>query len=77
VIDGFTGAQRFFLAYARMWRMKGRDDYMRQWLLTQPYAPYEFRANGAVTNLGAFHDAFNVVSTDALFRPPADRIRIW
>ena len=77
VIDGFTGAQRFFLAYARMWRMKGRDDYMRQWLLTQPHAPYEFRTNGAVSNLGAFHDAFGVTNTDALFRPPAGRIPIW
>ena len=59
-IDGFTGEQRFFLAWARMWRMKVRPDYLREWVLTFPYAPYEYRANGAVRNLSAFHEAFGV-----------------
>ncbi len=77
VLDGFTGAQRFFLGYARMWRMKGRDDYMRQWLLTQPHAPYEFRTNGIVSNLAPFNDAFGLTAADALFRPPGGRVRIW
>jgi len=77
VIDGFTGEQRFFLAWARMWRMKVRPDYMREWVTMFPYAPYEYRANLTVRNLDAFHDAFSVKSTDALFRPPQDRVVIW
>ena len=76
-IDGFTGEQRFFLAWARMWRMKVRPDYLREWVLTFPYAPYEYRANGAVRNLSAFHEAFSLTEKDRLFRPPQERVRIW
>lgn len=76
-IDGFTGEQRFFLAWARMWRMKVRPDYLREWVLTFPYAPYEYRANGAVRNLSAFHEAFGVTANDRLFRSATERVTIW
>ena len=76
-IDRFTGEQRFFLAWARMWRMKVRADYLREWVLTFPYAPYEYRANGAVSNLAAFHEAFGVTTRDRLSRAPDDRVKIW
>lgn len=75
-IDGLTGEQRFFLAWARMWRMKVRADYLREWVLTFPYAPYEYRANGAVRNLSEFHEAFGVKPGDELFRPPEERVQI-
>jgi predicted metalloendopeptidase len=77
VIDGLTGAQRFFLAWAAMWRVKVRDNYLRQWLLTLPHAPYEYRANGPVSHLAAFHEAFGVAPGDKLYRPPDARARLW
>jgi len=77
VIDGLTGDQRFFLGWARMWRAKMRPEYLRQWLLTIPYAPSEFRANGPVTHLASFYDAFGVKPGDALYRAPEARVRIW
>jgi len=77
IIDGFTGEQRFFLGFARMWRMKVRDDYLRQWLLTLQYAPEEFRTNGTVSHLPAFYDAFRLTPDDALFRAPDARVRLW
>jgi len=77
VIDGFSGEQRFFLSYARMWRTKVRDDYLRQWLVTLPYAPYEYRTNGVVSHVDAFHDAFATTPGDALFRAAEKRIKIW
>jgi predicted metalloendopeptidase len=77
VIDGFSGEQRFFLAWARMWRMKVRPDYLREWVATFPYAPYEYRANLTVRNLGAFHEAFGVTAKDGLFRPLEERVKIW
>jgi putative endopeptidase len=77
VIDGFTGEQRFFLAWARMWRMKVRPDYLREWVATFPYAPYEYRANLTVRNLAAFHEAFGLTAKDGLFRPPEQRVTIW
>jgi putative endopeptidase len=77
VIDGLTGDQRFFLGWAQMWRAKMRPEYLRQWLLTIPYAPPEFRANGPVGHLASFYDAFGVKPGDRLYRAPDARIRIW
>ncbi len=77
VIDGLTGEQRFFLSWARMWRMKVRPDYVREWVTNFPYAPYEYRANAAVQNLSAFHEAFGVTAKDRLFRRPEECVTIW
>lgn len=77
VLDGFTGHQRFFVGFARMWRTRVRDDYMRQWLLNFAYAPYEFRTNGSVVNLPVFHEAFHVQPGDRMYRPDGDRARPW
>jgi predicted metalloendopeptidase len=77
VLDGFTGPQRFFMGWAAMWRSKVRDGYMRQWLLTLSYSPYEYRANGPVSHLPGFYEAFGVTDGDRLFRPPSSRVRMW
>ena len=77
VIDGFTGEQRFFMGWAQMWRTKDREAYLRQFVLSNPHAPAQFRANGPVSNMPEFYAAFDVVLGDRLFRPPADRVRIW
>jgi putative endopeptidase len=77
VLDGFTGPQRFFMGWAALWRSKVRDGYMRQWLLTLSYSPYEYRANGPVSHLPGFYEAFGVTDGDRLFRPPSSRVRMW
>ena len=77
VIDGLTGDQRFFIAYAQAWRSKIREDALRERLLTDPHSPPDLRCNAVVTNLDTFHEAFDVQETDALFTPPGQRVRIW
>jgi putative endopeptidase len=77
VIDGFTGEQRFFMGWAQTWRGKIRGEYLHQWILANPYAPPEFRANGPVSNLDGFYDAFGVKPGDRLYRDPAHRVTIW
>ena len=77
VIDGLTADQRFFLSWARVWRGKFRDEYMRQWVLFSPHAPPEYRANGAVSNIDAFYEAFQVKPGDRLYRDPARRVKLW
>jgi len=77
VLDGLTADQRFFMAWARIWRSTERDDYLRQWVITQPHAPPRFRANGAVLHVPAFYGAFDVKPGDRLFREPRQRARIW
>jgi predicted metalloendopeptidase len=77
VIDGNTGPQRFFLGYAQAWRTKWRDGLMREVVLTDPHSPSEFRANGVVSNMAEFYTAFGVKEGDKLWRPEAERVKIW
>jgi len=77
VIDGLTGDQRFFLAWAQVWRSQQREAAGRQRLLTDPHSPEQFRANGAVRNHDAWYKAFNVQPGDALYLPPEERVHIW
>jgi putative endopeptidase len=77
VIDGLTGDQRFFMAWAQVWRSKYRDEATRQQMLTDPHSPPGFRVNGVVRNLNAWYDAFDIQPDDALYLPPEERIHIW
>jgi putative endopeptidase len=77
VIDGLTGDQRFFLGFAQVWRIKHRDEYLRQLLRTDSHSPGEYRTNGIVQHLDAFHEAFGTQPGDGMWRAPEDRIRIW
>jgi putative endopeptidase len=77
VIDGLTGEQRFFMGWARMWRARERDAYVRSTSQTNPYLPPMLRANAAASNADAFFDAFGVKPGNRLYRAPAERIRIW
>lgn len=76
-IDGFTGPQRFFLGWAQGWRRKYRDEEMLKRLKADPHAFSEFRTNGPTANIDAFHDAFGVKVGDRMYRPPAERVKIW
>ena len=77
VIDGLTGDQRFFLSWAQVWRSIIREDALRQRLVTDPHAPAEFRVNGAVRNIDAWYEAFDVGPGHTLYLPPDQRVRIW
>ena len=77
VIDGFTGAQRFFLGWAQIWRRKYRDDELRVRLATDPHSPSEYRCNVVVANMPEFHAAFGVGPGDRLYRKPEERVKIW
>ncbi len=77
VIDGFTGDQRFFLAWAQVWRAKMRDDAARRQIVTDPHSPPKERVNGVVRNIDAWYAAFDVKEGDKLYLPPDQRVRIW
>ena len=76
-IEGWTGAQRVFLSYARIWQEKSRDAFLQRQVSTDPHSPSEFRCNGVVKNVDAFADAFGVKEGDALYLAPEERVRIW
>ena len=77
VIDGLTGDQRVFLAWAQVWRGKSRDAALVQQLHTDPHSPSEARVNAVVRNVDGWYSAFNVRPGDKLYVPPADRVKIW
>ena len=76
VIDGFTGDQRFFIAYAQAWATKMREAALRQRIATDGHAPGNYRAL-TVRNLDAWYDAFDVQPGDALYLAPEERVKIW
>jgi endothelin-converting enzyme/putative endopeptidase len=77
VIDGMTGDQRFFIAYAQSWQDKTREGALRAQLLTNPHSPAEYRVNGIVRNVDAWYAAFNIKPGDKLYLPPEKRVHVW
>ena len=77
VLGGYTGDQRFFMAWAQAWRNKYRDEALRQQLIRGPHSPPVYRTNGIVRNFDEWYEAFDVGPDHALYLPPEERIRIW
>jgi predicted metalloendopeptidase len=77
VIDGLTGAQRFFIGWARVWPEKRREQEVLRMLKIDPHSPGRFRANGAAVNQEAFYEAFGVKEGDRMYLPPERRVTIW
>jgi putative endopeptidase len=76
-IDGLTGDQRFFLAWAQIWRAKTRPEYTRLLVNVDPHAPPEFRTIGPLSNIPAFAQAFGCKAGDPMVRPETERAQIW
>jgi len=77
VIDGLTGDQRFFLAFAQAWRGKQRDEAIKAQVATDPHSPRRFRIIGPLRNLDAWYAAFGVGPDSKFYLPPDQRVRIW
>src|SRR5690606_2538422 len=76
-IDGFTPAQRFFLSWAQIWRVKMLPESQAQQVLTDPHSPGMNRANGPVMHHDAFYEAVGIKEGDAMCVPKEQRIRMW
>ena len=76
-IDGLTPDQRFFLAFAQIWRIKDRDETLRARISTDPHSPEIDRVNGPAFNNAAFYKAFNIQPGDKLYRPENERVNVW
>ena len=76
VVDGLTGDQRFFIAYAQSWATKMREETLRQRIATDGHAPGQFRAL-TVRNIDAWYPAFSVKPGQKLYLAPNQRVKIW
>jgi putative endopeptidase len=74
--QGFTGDQRFFLAFAQTWRSKIRPQALRTQLLTDAHSPAALRAL-TVRNLAPWNEAFDVRPGQKLYLAPEERVRVW
>jgi putative endopeptidase len=77
VLDGLTGDQRFYLAYAQSWRERRTDAKTRSQVLSNPHSPAAFRVNGVVRNDANWYAAFNIKPGDKLYLAPDKRVPVW
>ena len=76
-ISGFTQEQRFFLAWASVWRTLSTDQYITNQVKVDPHSPDYLRAFAPLTNVDAWYKAFDVKEGDKLYRKLEDRVKIW
>lgn len=74
---GLTGAEQFFYSWARIWRQKARDEYAIHLLAIDPHSPSEFRCNGVLRNMDAFHETFGTKPGDGMWLDEDKRVEIW
>jgi putative endopeptidase len=76
-IGGYTPDQRFFLSIARIWRVKMRDEFLRNYVTTDPHSPPMWRVNGPLMNFTPFYEAFAVKEGEMNYRTEEQRVKIW
>ena len=75
-INGLSGDERFFIAFAQAWRTKTREAALRAQVVGNEHAPGQWRAL-TVRNLDAWYAAFHVNANQKLYLKPEDRVKIW
>jgi len=76
-IAGFTPEQRFFIGWSQVWRIKFRDEALRQQVITGPHSPGMYRVLGVLSNMPEFYEAFDVKPGDGMYRDEEVRVKIW
>jgi putative endopeptidase len=77
VLGGYTGDQRFFMAWAQGWQQKVREDMAKMIVVSDVHSPARWRVDGTLRNIDAWYAAFNVKPGDRLYLKPEDRVRVW
>ncbi|MGA1984160.1 MAG: M13 family metallopeptidase [Acidobacteriaceae bacterium] len=74
-VDGFTGPQRFYIAFAQNYCSNERPEAVREQALQDPHSPDPIRANGTIQNQPGFAAAFSCKKPTPMV--PANSCRIW
>ncbi len=77
-LDGYSGEQRFFMAWAQVWRnLWASEEALRAQLVRGPHSPPRYRVNGVVRNIDAWYEAFGIAEDAELYLEPEERVSIW
>jgi len=76
-VDGFTPEQRFFLSYAGVWAGNIRPEAILSRTKSDPHSLGKWRVDGALPQIGAWYQAFNVTEKDPMYLPVEKRVSIW
>jgi putative endopeptidase len=77
LVNGYTPAQRFFIAYAQLWKIKYTEAEMKKRLATDPHSPGMYRVNGPLKNCPEFFEAFQVPEGREMRNDLKKVARIW
>jgi putative endopeptidase len=77
LIDGFTPEQRFFLAWAQIWRRNSTPEALRLQVRVDPHSPSMFRTNGPLSDMPSFYKAFGCADGQGMVRPDEVRATVW
>ena len=75
--EGFTPEQRFFIAYAQLWKIKYTDAEMKNRIANDSHSPGMYRVNGPLMNCPEFFDAFSVKEGDKMRNSKMKVAKIW
>ena len=75
-VDGFTAAQRFYIAYATLWGQNIRDEEIERLTKQDVHSLGKWRVNATLRNIQSFCDAFGIVE-GAMYLPEQERVVIW
>jgi putative endopeptidase len=75
--NGFTPAQRFFIAYAQLWKINYTQQEMKNRIANDPHSPGMYRVNGPLKNCPEFFETFSVKEGSIMRNPPEKISKIW
>jgi putative endopeptidase len=76
-MNGFTPAQRFFIAYAQLWKINYTPEEMKNRIANDPHSPGMYRVNGPLKNCPEFFEAFSITEGSKMRNPLQKVARIW
>ena len=76
-MDGFTPAQRFFLAYAGVWASNIREEAKLMLTQADVHSLAENRVNATLPHVTEFLEAFGIQEGCAMYLAPEMRAQLW
>jgi len=76
-IGGFSPAQRFFLANARVWASNNTPESLANLVDSDNHSPNMLRVNAALPMIDSWYKAFNIKKTDKMYLPKEKRAVVW